>query len=76
MDNTTTPTMLKWEGRWDQLVGKVKSTWNDVTDDDIEKAQGDYKQLVGIVKEKVGLSLEEVEKALDEDIEVVDETDA
>jgi uncharacterized protein YjbJ (UPF0337 family) len=37
----------KWDGRWDQLKGKVKQTWGDITDDDVDVAEGEYDELVG-----------------------------
>jgi uncharacterized protein YjbJ (UPF0337 family) len=40
-------TKLKWEGRWDQLKGKVQQTWGDVTDDDLDIAEGNYDELIG-----------------------------
>jgi uncharacterized protein YjbJ (UPF0337 family) len=42
-------TRQKWEGRWEQLKGKVKSLWGDVTDDELTKTQGDYERLVGVL---------------------------
>jgi uncharacterized protein YjbJ (UPF0337 family) len=60
-------TKQKWEGRWEQLTGKARKLWGDLTDDEIESAKGDYEQLVGKIKEKTGQSLEEIENALDED---------
>jgi uncharacterized protein YjbJ (UPF0337 family) len=66
MAQTTTPsgTSQKWEGRWDQLVGRVKSAWASLTDDDLLKAKGDYEKLVGVVKEKTGKTREEIEREL------------
>jgi uncharacterized protein YjbJ (UPF0337 family) len=58
-------TRQKWEGRWDQLVGRVKGAWGSITDDELLKAEGDYDKLVGVVKEKTGKTREEIEKELD-----------
>lgn len=55
---------LKWEGRWDQLTGKVKQTWGDLTDDDLDVAEGNYEELVGRIKEQTGESREEIERKL------------
>lgn len=55
---------LKWEGRWDQLRGKVKQTWGDLTDDDLDVAEGNYEELVGRIKEQTGESREEIEEKL------------
>lgn len=59
-------TSQKWEGRWDQLRGRVKSLWGDITDDELTQTQGDYEQLVGKIKEKTGQSREEIERQLND----------
>ncbi len=56
----------KWEGRWDQLKGKARQFWGKLTDDDFEKARGDYNELLGIIKEKTGETREAIEKRLSE----------
>jgi uncharacterized protein YjbJ (UPF0337 family) len=61
---TNTATGEKWQGRWEQLKGKVKSIWGSVTDDDLTKAEGDYERLIGVLREKTGESREALEKAL------------
>jgi uncharacterized protein YjbJ (UPF0337 family) len=58
-------TKQKWEGRWDQLAGKAKKLWGNLTDDDFLRAKGDYQQLLGIIKERTGKTMEDIEKALD-----------
>jgi uncharacterized protein YjbJ (UPF0337 family) len=55
---------LKWEGRWDQLRGKVRELWGTLTDDDLAKAKGNYEQTVGLIKERTGLDREEIERRL------------
>lgn len=62
MDNNM---KLKWEGRWDQLTGKAKQTWGDLTDDDLDVAEGNYEEFVGKIKERTGESREEIEEKLD-----------
>jgi uncharacterized protein YjbJ (UPF0337 family) len=57
-------TQQKWQGRWEQLVGKAKSVWGNLTDDRIQEAQGDYERLVGVIHEETGKSREEIEKEL------------
>lgn len=56
---------MKWEGRWDQLKGKVKQTWGDVTDDDLAIVEGNWDELVGLIKERTGETQEEIEEKLD-----------
>jgi uncharacterized protein YjbJ (UPF0337 family) len=59
-------TNMKWEGRWDQLKGKIKQVWADVTDDDLGRAEGDYDRTIGILKEKTGETVEDIESKLDD----------
>jgi uncharacterized protein YjbJ (UPF0337 family) len=61
-----TATGQKWEGRWEQLTGRVKSLWGWVTDDELTEAQGDYERLLGVLKEKTGQSREELERMIGE----------
>jgi uncharacterized protein YjbJ (UPF0337 family) len=56
---------LKWEGRWDQLKGKVKQTWGEITDDDLDVAEGNFDELVGKIKEQTGETREEIERKLE-----------
>ena len=60
------PTRQKWEGRWDQLKGRVKEAWGALTDDDLDVAEGDYEQLIGRIKERTGEAREAIRRRLDE----------
>lgn len=55
---------LKWEGRWDQLKGKVRQTWGDLTDDPLDVAEGNFEELIGRIQERTGESREEIEAKL------------
>jgi uncharacterized protein YjbJ (UPF0337 family) len=57
-------TKQKWEGRWEQLKGRVKQAWGDLTDDDLKHVEGDYDRLVGKIQEKTGQTREQVEQQL------------
>lgn len=58
-------TKTKWEGRWDQLKGKAKQTWGNLTDDDLNVAEGNYDEFIGKIKERTGETREEIESRLD-----------
>ncbi len=64
------PSGTKWEGRWDQLKGKARQAWGNLTDDDLDVAQGNYEELVGRIKEKTGESEEAIRGRLDRDDEI------
>jgi len=58
---------LKWEGRWDQLKGTVKQRWGDMTDDDLDVADGQIDELIGRIKQRTGESEQAIRDALDTD---------
>jgi uncharacterized protein YjbJ (UPF0337 family) len=43
-------------GSWNQLKGEVKKQWGELTNDDVDRINGNYDQLVGIVQERYGLA--------------------
>jgi uncharacterized protein YjbJ (UPF0337 family) len=60
----TSGTRDKWEGRWEQLKGRAQKLWGNLTDDDFQRAKGDFNQLIGIIREKSGKTQEEIERQL------------
>lgn len=56
---------LTWKGRWNDLKGKVKQQYADLTDDDLLYAEGKEDELLGRLQQKTGKSKEEVERWLD-----------
>jgi len=65
---------LKADGKLDQLKGRIQSVWGDLTDDDVDRAEGDRQQLVGTIKEKTGDAIESIEQKLDDLFNNGDET--
>jgi uncharacterized protein YjbJ (UPF0337 family) len=59
-------TRQKWEGRWEQLKGRVKELWGEITDDDLKKVEGNYDRMLGVIQERTGETLEEIERQLDD----------
>lgn len=58
-------TKMKWEGRWDQLRGRAKQAWGQLTDDDLDVAEGNYDEFVGRIKERTGETQEEIESRIE-----------
>ncbi len=52
------------KGTWKQFKGKIKEAWGDLTDDELDKAEGKRDQLVGLIQKKYGQTKEEVESRL------------
>lgn len=53
-----------FEGKWDQMKGKIKEEWGKLTDDDLAKISGKRDELVGKLKERYGWARDYVEKEL------------
>lgn len=56
---------LTWKGRWNELKGKVKQQYADLTDDDLLYAEGKEDELLGKLQKTTGKTKEEVEDWLD-----------
>jgi uncharacterized protein YjbJ (UPF0337 family) len=55
---------LRFEGRWDQMRGRVKEAWGSLTDDDLDRSEGKWDQLVGTIKERTGEGVDKIEERL------------
>jgi uncharacterized protein YjbJ (UPF0337 family) len=52
-------------GKWNQIKGRAKKAWAELTDDDFERAEGSVDKLHGIIQEKVGDTKEKIKEKLD-----------
>lgn len=55
---------LKWEGRWNDIKGKIKKAYADLTEDDLKYQEGKKDELLGKLQQKLGKTKEEVENWL------------
>ena len=53
------------KGQWEQIKGKAKRIWGELTDDDFQKAQGSADKLYGVIQERFGDSKEAVKARID-----------
>ncbi len=53
------------KGNWNELKGKLKQKYADLTDDDLLYVEGKEDELYGKLQQKLGKSKEELEKELD-----------
>jgi uncharacterized protein YjbJ (UPF0337 family) len=42
------------QGHWDQIRGKVKEKWGQLTDDDLRIVGGNVDQVIGRIEQKTG----------------------
>ena len=54
------------QGQWNQLRGRVKERWGQLTDDDLQMQGGNLEQLVGRIQQKTGEGREAIERFLND----------
>ena len=53
-------TKLKLKGTWNEIKGKAKQQYADLTDDDLKYDEGKDDELVGRLQQKIGKTKDEV----------------
>jgi uncharacterized protein YjbJ (UPF0337 family) len=53
-------------GQWNQLKGKVREKWGNLTNDDLDVIKGRSEQLVGRIQERYGIERAEAERQVKE----------
>jgi uncharacterized protein YjbJ (UPF0337 family) len=51
-----------FEGKWKQVRGDVKIWWGKLTDDDLDKVEGNYDKLIGLLQEKYGYTQQQAQE--------------
>lgn len=54
-----------FKGKWKQFKGKVQSEWGDLTDDELDRVEGNREQMIGLLQEKYGWKREAAEERLE-----------
>lgn len=57
---------LEIKGNWNELKGKLKQEYADLTDDDLTYAEGKEEELLGRLQQKLGQSKEQIISKFDE----------
>jgi uncharacterized protein YjbJ (UPF0337 family) len=55
---------LQFKGSWNEIKGKLKQTYGQLTDDDLTFAEGKDEELVGRLQKKLGKTKEEVREMI------------
>ena len=59
-------TKLEIKGSWNEIKGKLKQKYADLTDDDLTFADGKDDELLGRLQKKLGRTKEELRKEIGE----------
>ncbi len=65
MENKNSSLSLKLKGNWNELKGKIKQQYADLTDDDLLYEEGKEDELLGRIQKKTGQSKEAVKSLID-----------
>ena len=53
------------KGQWRELKGQVKRKWGKLTDDNVDRIDGSYEELLGMLQKHYGYSREEAEREVE-----------
>jgi uncharacterized protein YjbJ (UPF0337 family) len=56
---------LQFKGSWNEIKGKLKQTYGNLTDDDLVFAEGKDDELLGRLEKKLGKSKDEVKHMIE-----------
>ncbi len=59
------PWKLKLKGSWNELKGKMKQSYADLTDDDMKHEEGKDDELLGRLQKKTGKTKDQVKDWID-----------
>ncbi|MEO7209368.1 MAG: CsbD family protein [Chitinophagaceae bacterium] len=59
------PWKLKLKGSWNELKGKMKQSYADLTDDDMKHEEGKDDELLGRLQKKTGKTKDQVKAWID-----------
>ena len=59
-------TKLTFKGTWNEIKGKMKQKYADLTDDDLLFAEGKEEELLGRLQQRTGKTKEELRKDIEE----------
>jgi len=54
------------QGNWNEIKGKIRSKWGQLTNDDVQNFDGNVDRLMGLIQRKTGEGRESVERFLNE----------
>lgn len=59
-------TKMNFKGNWNEIKGKLKQKYGQLTDDDLTFAEGKEDELLGRLQKRLGKSKEDVRKEIEQ----------
>ena len=56
---------LKLKGEWNEVKGRIKQAYGDLTDDDLIYIEGKHDELLGRLQKRLGKSKEEIQQFIE-----------
>ena len=56
---------LRFKGNWNELKGRAKQEWADLTDDDLLYEEGQEDELFGRIQKRTGRTIDEIRNWFD-----------
>ncbi len=53
------------QGQWKQIRGKAKMWWAELTDDELDRVEGNIERLIGLLQERYGYTRERAEEEIE-----------
>jgi len=53
------------KGRWNEIRGRIKEKWGQLTDDELTQTEGNTDQLIGLIQRKTGEGREQITRFFD-----------
>jgi uncharacterized protein YjbJ (UPF0337 family) len=54
------------QGNWNELTGKLREKWGQLTNEDLQTAKGNVDQLIGLIQRKTGEARSSIEQFLEQ----------
>ena len=54
------------QGNWNEIKGKIRSKWGQLTNDDVQNFDGNVDRLMGLIQRKTGEGRESIERFLND----------
>jgi uncharacterized protein YjbJ (UPF0337 family) len=53
-----------FEGKWEEVKGKIKQAWGKLTDNDLKVIEGSHDEIFGTLQKHYGYTKDQAEKAV------------